>query len=249
MKTTSFSVCAALVFLTSTASQSQASIATVSFDSGSYSLYNLNGSTVLTGGSPTIDGDGAVLQLGYFSGATSAQPFPTNGTWIALTGEGGANSAFANTTIGNSFDAGAGNGTFAMSLTFDTQVAGKNVSLPSANTPLGIRVYNNTSIATSTYYMTISSPLVTWQWVAPNTPPNNPSVNLSLDDSSLRLQNGTLVGAGVVGSNGFSTTLPTGIAPVPEPSTFLFGALAGLAGLLPRSRRTRFAKQTFSRRQ
>lgn len=235
MNTTSQIVSATLLLLASTAFQSTAAIATVNFDSGSQSLYNLNGSTLLTGGSPSIDGDGAVLQLGYFSAATSSQPF--NGNWIALTGEGGANSAFANTTVGNSFEAGAGNGTFAMSLTFDTVIAGKNVSLPGANTPLGIRVYNNTSIATSTHYMTISSPLVTWQWVAPNTPPNNPSVNLSLDDSSLRLQNGTFVGAGVVGPNGFSTTIPTGPPPIPEPSTFIFGALAALTGLLPRNRR------------
>ena len=228
------------LFILASVADGDAAIATVSFDSGSKMVYDLNGTTVLTGGSPTIDGDGAVLQLGYFSSATSSQPF--SGTWIALTGEGGANSAFADTTVGNLFSQGAGHGTFAMTLTFDTAVAGKNASLPSANTPLGIRIYNNTSIATSTHYMTISSPLTTWQWVPPNNPPNNPSVNLSLDDPSLRLQNGTLVGAGVVGPNGFSTTLPTGLAPVPEPSTFLFAALTGLATLLPRSRRARTSR-------
>ena len=213
----------------------QAAIATVNFDSGSQTLYNFDGSTALTGGLSNIDGDGAVLQLGYFSQASQSQPF--NGTWVALTGEGGANSAFVNTTVGNDFNNGAGNGTFGMNLTFDTAVAGKNAGLPTTGTPLGIRIYNNTSIATSTRYMTISSPLVTWQWSAPNTPPNNPSVNLSLDDSSLKLQNGTLVGAAVVGPNGFSTTIPTGIAPVPEPSTLMFGAFVAIGALLQRVRR------------
>ena len=94
------SVLSSVLVLLLSAIQCDASIATINFDSGSQTLFNSNHSSLLTGGSPTLDGDGAVLQLGYFSGATGLQPFGAagNGTWIALTGEGGANSKFSTGT-------------------------------------------------------------------------------------------------------------------------------------------------------
>lgn len=217
---------ASAVLLLASSPQSRAAIARVDFDSGSQTITNFDGITPLTGGNPGIDGDGAVLQLGYFSAATTATPFA--GSWIALTGEGGANSGFANTTIGNDFLSGAGHGTFAMSLEFDTTVVGKNSMLPAAGTPLGIRIYNNTTIGTSTRFLTVANPAVTWQWVAPNDP-TPPPVTLSLDDMGMRRQDGSAAG---VATSSFST-----LSPIPEPSTFAVGALLTVASLLPRRRR------------
>ena len=225
-----------LVLLLTAAMRCDATLVTVNFTSGDQTVTNLNGTTLLTGGNSAINGDGAVLQLGYFNSGTSATPFV--GTWVALTGEGGANSVFSTgtgkTSIGDDFNAGAGNGTFAMGLSFNTSIAGTANSLPSAGTPLGIRIFNNTTIASSTRYETISSTLTTWQWQAPNDPPNNPVVNISLNDtlSSLRRENGTAAGAAATLT--FNTNLP--ITSVPEASTFAFGVLVALAAAGTRRR-------------
>ena len=80
--------------------QGKAAIVTITFDSGSYLMRDSNGSTVLTGGT-AAEGDGAVVQLGYFNAATGALPF--NGNWVPLTGQGGANSAFSTTSIGDHY--------------------------------------------------------------------------------------------------------------------------------------------------
>jgi len=61
----------------------------VSFDSGSFLVLNLGGVTPLTAGNLSANGDGAVLQLGYYSSATVSNNFL--GTWIPLTGEGSLN--------------------------------------------------------------------------------------------------------------------------------------------------------------
>lgn len=219
-------------FIFSTASNSTAAIVTVNFDSGSYTLFNTNKTTPLTGGT-TADGNGAVIQLGYYSNATSATPF--SGTWIPLTGQGGANSAFATTSIGDSNAAGAGNGSFAISVNFDTTIAGKSANLPAtAGIPLGIRVYNNTTVAGSTALITISSSAPNWQWSPPLDPPLSPSLNLSLDDPSitLRIDNGTPTGSAVgaaPAANTFSTA-------VPEPSALLLQGFAAISALCFRNR-------------
>jgi len=209
-------LCSVILLLTF-AVQSNAAIVTVSFDSGSQTLTAFNGITPLSGGT-AADGDGAVLQLGYFTSGTSVTPF--SGTWVALTGKGGVNSAFSTTSIGDFTSQGAGDGTFAMSLTFDTTDPTKNNALPAAGTPLGIRIYDGTSIASSTHYTTISSTLPAWDWQTPAAPPNNPVMGISLDDVSLFRENGTATGATF-------STFNTNLA-VPEPSVF---ALSGLAVL------------------
>jgi hypothetical protein len=221
--------------------ESYAAIITVNFDSGSRTFANSNGNTELTGGSSVLNGDGAVLQLGYFNTATSSNPF--SGTWVPLTGENGANSAFSigagKTSIGDDFSQGAGDGTFAMSLTFDSAVSGRNSSFPTPGTPLAIRVYNATTIANSSHYMTISSNLSTWQWLAPAEPPQNPTVSLSLDDVGLRRENGTAAG---VATATFATTLP--ITAIPEPSTLTFGILTA-ATLIGSRRRRQLGTRSF----
>src|SRR4051812_8392617 len=60
----------------------------VNFDSGSKTVMN-QANTALTAG-PVGDGNGAVLQLGYFTGATDVNNNFT-GTWVPLSGQGSAN--------------------------------------------------------------------------------------------------------------------------------------------------------------
>lgn len=235
MKNTSYSALI-LAILFASAIESNGAITTVNFDSGgTLDVRNSNGTTQLTAGVLNTNGDGAVLQLGYFNSGTAATPF--SGTWVPLTGAGGANSGFATTSIGDLVANGAnGNGLFANSVTFDPAVAGRNASLPAAGMPLGIRIYNNTSLATSTFYLTISSGAANWLWQTPANAPLNPVLNLSFDDNVLVRENGTAAGSALPAqnlrpANTFSTTIP-----VPEPSFIVLQGLAALSGLALRHR-------------
>jgi hypothetical protein len=206
---------------------------TVSFDSGSQTVFDQNtGATnALTGGT-TSDGDGAVLQLGYYSTASVNNWF--SGTWIPLSGEGSANTAiivgsvpaeqYNHTSIGDLNGNGAGNGTFALSLNFTAldPTSGNNLP-PSPTIPLSIRIYNGTSIATSTFYNAVSDNL--WLWKTPATPPVN--VTMSLDDTGLQWQ------SIIMGQNG-NTAFHTTITLVPEPSSIALVILG--VGLIPLAR-------------
>jgi hypothetical protein len=217
---------------------------TVSFDSGSQQIFDnpsLHGgnNVVLTGGS-SVDGNGDVLQLGYFTGPNFT------GAWVPLSGATSLNTAvipttttgqanpsgerYNQTSIGDMNSNGAGNGTFAISLDF---VAGSSTSgnnLPAAGTPLGLRFYNGTSIANSTYYNTVED-ATTWLWKAPNTPPVN--VLISLDDSGLQWE--SVVADNMPISTAFHTSIP--ITAVPEPATWAGSILPLLALAFPAIRR------------
>lgn len=219
MKTKKF-----LFFLSSisaiTATSFGAAITTVSFDTGSRDLRDFNGTTLLSGGQANVDHDGAVLQLGYFSGATQANPFG-NGDFIALSGQGSANTAFSNTTVGDSFDAGGGDGTFALALSFDDSKTTTFQNLPPINTPLSIRIYNRPTIASSTFLETVSSTDSNWLWRAPGTPPS--TVALSFDDPGLRLRSTNAAPS----ANGRIST----VTPVPEPSSLLLLSIGALVSM------------------
>lgn len=242
MKKYSILACAVAILLAA-GNQSRAALTTVNFDSGGYQIFNTDALTPVTSGSQVspIDGDGAVLQLGYFSTATAAAPF--SGSWIALTGEGGLNPAYSipgslRTTVGDVIGLGANTppGQFALSLDFGPQITGGNVLLPTAGTPLGIRIYNATTIALSTALTTISSTKANWRWLTPADAPANPIINISLADTPLNeifVYNGTNTGA--VADGTFYTNTP--VIAVPEPSTFLFGIMVALTGATIRRRR------------
>jgi hypothetical protein len=203
----------------------------VNFDSGDFQILNQNtgASIALTGGT-TNDGDGAVLQLGYFTGATAANNFA--GTWVALSGEGSLNTAivpgsvppegYNKTSIGDRNAFFAGDGTFALSLTFTAGDAASGNSLPPAGTILSIRFYNATTIASSSFYNIVSND--TWVWQAPV--PQGVNIPISLNDPGLEWLS---IAQGGAANTAFHTTIPTAI---PEPSTLaclLFGGAGTLA--------------------
>lgn len=169
-------------------------------------LRNLNGN-LLTSGSNDAD-DGAILQLGYYTMATTLNPFA--GSWVPITGEGSGNSFYS--TVG---DKGMQDGLFGIGLGFFTP----NANFPSAGTPLTIRFYDSTSIATSTYFNAVSNTTGTWNWITPVDP--RPTITISLSDPGTVLQDA---------SSAYRTTIA-----VPEPSCLLFSVL-GLGALAIRRR-------------
>jgi hypothetical protein len=214
------------VCITAIAQGLRAQTTTVNLSSGGTELMLNQNGVALTAG-PAGDGNGAALLLGYFTMGTTSDPFA--GNFVALSGEGSANTAvvpgsvpaetYQQTSIGDIEANGAGaDGTFSMSLNFTTTDPTSNHDLPpSTSIPLVIRFYNGTTIAGSTFFNTVSDAL--WVWAAPAIPPS--AVNLSFDDPGLIWQDAR---------NPFKTTIA-----VPEPSAL---ALLGLGcALIPLFRR------------
>ncbi|NBV33743.1 MAG: hypothetical protein EBR81_08185, partial [Proteobacteria bacterium] len=131
------------------------------------------------------NGDGCVIQLGYYSNATALNPF--NGDFVALTGEGSANSQFRTTALGDSNGQSAGR--FSLSSTFQAGSATSGLNLPPSGTPLAIRYFNSSTIATSTFYNAVSAG-TNWAWKAPAATPGELML-LSLGDSGLTWLGGT----------------------------------------------------------
>jgi hypothetical protein len=214
---------------------------TVGFDSGSQTIFN-QASTPLTAGT-AADGDGAVLQLGYYDGASIANNFL--GNWVPLSGEGSLNTAiiagsspagetYNHTSIGDLSSAGAGaNGIFALSLVFVVGDPASGNSLPGSTTiPLSIRFYNGTTIASSTFFNVVSDDLWLWKAPQPSNVPNN--VAITLDQAGLEWLS---IAQGGAAGTAFHTTLPTAI---PEPSTLACLLLGGAGTLAIGKMRRRF---------
>jgi hypothetical protein len=202
----------------------RAASTTVTFDSGDFMLFDnpalhSGNDVALSGGNASIDGDGDVLQLGYYTGATSAGNNFT-GTWVPLSGQGSLNTAivpgsnpgetYAQTSIGDRHNFFAGDGTFALSLTFSVGDPTSGNSLPAAGTILSIRLYNGTTLANSTFYNTVSDN--SWAWVAPTDA--GATLNLSLNDPQLLWE--SIVAKGQPSGTAFHTTIP-----IPEPSSIV----------------------------
>lgn len=197
----------------------------LNIDSGSYTLKNSDNLTPLSGGLSSVVGDGDVVQIGYYTAATSGNLFA--GTWVPLTGNGGANSDFAATSIGDNPDAGAGDGSFAFAAGGTTAgdiylnfVQGSSTAgvMPGDGQLMAVRFYNGTTVASSTAYGVASD--AAWAWMAPTSAPQN--MNFSLDDPSVAWFNNQ------IGYTG------TALA-VPEPSVsalFALGLLISLGYLL-----------------
>ncbi len=160
-------------------------------------LRDFNGNLLTSGTSST--NDGAVLQLGYYTLATTLDPF--SGVWVPLTGEGSGNPSYS--TIG---DKDLTDGRFLFGQGFSSL----NPNIPLAGMPLTIRFYDSTSIAGSTYFNAVSNTSGLWNWVTPTN--LNPMINISLGDSGIVWQDG--------GGSAFRTTIA-----VPEPSAVIVLAL------------------------
>jgi hypothetical protein len=208
---------------------SRADQTTVSFDSGDHMIFDNaalhGGSDVLLSGGTSSDGDGTVLQLGYYSGATAGNNF--TGTWTPLTGQGSLSTAtisgsspteqYNKTSIGDITAKFAGDGTFAMSLNFFAGSPTSGQSLPTGGStpPLAIRFYNGTTIETSTFYNVVSDD--SWLWITPTNA--SPSIPISLNDPGLKWLS---VVQGQDANTAFHTTIP--LSQVPEPATILTAA-------------------------
>lgn len=214
---------------------------TVTFDSG------LSGTITLKDNlgvnlSPGLaaDGDGAVLQLGYYTSGTATNNFL--GTWVPLTGDGSLNTGdialdnsgtinLNQTSVGDLNANGPGAGQFALSVQFDDADATRNQGLPgmvAGTTPLVLRFYNASTFAGATLYNAVSSDLLGWRWQTPSALPI-PPITISLDDGSLEWES-TAQGQSV--ANETKTTLVL----IPEPSS-LAVVLAGMVGLAATRRR------------
>jgi hypothetical protein len=222
----------------------RADTTTVSFDSGSQFVYDQNTAATnkLTGGT-SANGNGTVLQLGYYNAATVANNF--QGTWVPLSGEMSLNTAvipggatvnpsgetYNQTTIGDLNFNGAADGQFALSLNFVLGNATSGNSLPaSSNVPLALRFYNGTTTANSTFYNVVSDDQ--WLWKQPVVPPS--TVTISLSDSGLEWLS-TYLGQSI--NTKFHTTIS--LAAVPEVSTVTCALLCGVALGLHAIRRRR----------
>ncbi|MEG3973658.1 PEP-CTERM sorting domain-containing protein [Microcoleus sp. herbarium8] len=113
-------------------------------------LYNITSNLLLAGSN--ADGDGALLELGYYSSASSSNPF--SGNWMVL-------------SSGSIGDSGINlNGKFSLTST----LTDSNPLLPLAGTPLAIRFYDGITLSSSSYFNAVSSPDSSWAWVAPTDP-------------------------------------------------------------------------------
>lgn len=121
----------------------------------------------LTSGT-SVDGDGALLQLGYFSLATVADPFA--GPWTVL----------AVGSIGD--QGGLADGYFSISTVFESG----NFTEPAIGTPLGVRYFNGGAVGTSSYYNTGVNLDGTGLWVAADDPAA--VINLELSKVATRFE-------------------------------------------------------------
>ena len=198
-----------------------AAVTGVTFDTGSFEIDNFDG-TILSGGNPTIDHDGTVLQLGYYSVPTNAST-----PWIPLTGEGSANTAFANSTIGDRAELGGDNGIFIDGWLFTTGSLTTGQSFPPAGALLRVRFYNSSSLAGATAFQEVYNPVWLWQSPAEATPPNlYPVVRMSLDDAGTRQIGGDLLPA-----NHHIKTDQGRLVPEPTALALLVAATLGLSGI------------------
>jgi hypothetical protein len=141
---------------------------TVVIDSGGHSLYaDPWGNTLLNGGES--NGEGALVEVGYYSAATVGNDFA--GTWTPL--------AIQQPSIGTSTADGADSGSIAATILISGSVAG-----PPAGTPLAIRFYSQATVAGSYAYNAVSSD--DWVWQSQAAPPVDPVIILSLNNPNLK---------------------------------------------------------------
>lgn len=155
----------------------------------------------LTGGDV---GDGAVYQIGYFDGlASGTDPASLGGalwdSFIAISGDGSLNSGLV-TTMGDT-DLGPAPDSFVFQkTTFDTTLG--HALPPAYPSRLGIRFFNNTTVASSTHSIIVTAFESSWLLSAPGNAPFVPF------DASLDLDAGDLAGTLLWQGTAFQTSIP-----------------------------------------
>jgi hypothetical protein len=133
-------------------------------------VYRLEDRTLspLSNGTATA-GDGTLIQLGYYSLASLANPFA--GSWVTL----------ASTTMGD--DGIELPGKFGTT----TILGGTPFPAPAVGTPLAVRFFDGTSEASSSYFNAVANTAGAWNFVAPNDPA--PTITIVIDkDPNIKFQ-------------------------------------------------------------
>lgn len=226
--------------LSITSSSLFAATLAVNFDSGGLSLRNNGGGTAITAGVANANFDGGIIQLGYFNGSSDNNNFL--GNFVPLTGEGSANfvsNTVFDTTVGDDFNQGFGppfDGQFQISLTFNDA---QHTLLPATGTVLSIRIYNQTSIAASSNFMTLSNNSWKWKDLKSGVPSPTDAVNISFADPGVLRQENRSGPGGLTSTPGGTTVTgdpQANIAVVPEPTSAAL-LMIGLVSLASRRRR------------
>ncbi|MBE2212343.1 MAG: hypothetical protein IAE82_00615 [Opitutaceae bacterium] len=130
----------------------------------SAALLEADGLTPLSAGA-AASGDGAIIALGYFTGATTSATFA--GEWVPLTGPQAANIAYQHTSVGDTADsAGTASGFFTLQTDFDAGNSAIYQRIPAPGTRLAIAIYNRSTIGTSTHFNVVTHD--EWQWRDPD---------------------------------------------------------------------------------
>ncbi len=153
---------------------------------------------LLTPGLELVSQDGAVLEVGYYTLATTENPFA--GAWVTMVGPSIPASTFA--TIGDKTDGAAG--LFNRSTGFGTTPLGP-YAFPANGTQMSIRFFNAPASQVSTHYNAVSS--VDWIWPGQGDPQTQFNMNVA-SASSLVWLDGT--------GSAFRTTIA-----VPEPAALI----------------------------
>ncbi|MGH8020326.1 MAG: hypothetical protein ACREIA_19000 [Opitutaceae bacterium] len=143
-------------------------------------LTDADGITPLTAGT-SADGDGAIIALGYFTGATGAASF--SGKWTPLTGPATANAGVGTTTIGDTNSQAAGPfGYLRAVVTFDAgseNYAGFR-NTPPAGARLAVAIYNAATLQAATHFTLATNDA--WRWRTPAIEPDPQPLRVDLND-------------------------------------------------------------------
>ena len=142
----------------------------------------------------SADGDGAIIQLGYYTSGTASSPF--SGTFVPLTGPDSANTAFRTTSVGDSGGGPAGRLSLVCNFVQDASDSGQK--LPAPNTPLVVRFLNGKTPVLSSAYNEVTGGS-SWLWQTPSSAPWT-VLCLSLSDPDLVWKGGQ--------TSAFRTALP-----------------------------------------
>jgi len=212
---------AALLFLFTALSETAAALVAtkVEMRNGADTVFRDSGAAPLGAGALDVDGDGHVVQFGYYNQATVTNPF--SGTWVPLSGAGATNTW--RTTIGDNVVNGpAADGRFNISIFFQPGTPNGFDFPPSTNIPMAIRFYDDFSIQAARRFNAVANTTGAWNWK------DDGRIDIVIENPN----DAALAWEGGPGS-AYRTTIPIG---VPEPSALAL-LLAGGCAITARVRK------------